>query len=312
MFPLAGCRAHAILLSNKRRTVIELSLVFGVTEQAIRHWLVRWESAGRDGLEDEPRDGRPPKLDETERATVKQLITEHPQELRVVIKELEERTGKTISRSTLRRMAGKFGLTWKRLRRSLRSHRDNKRFALAMQEIKELAELDGVKLVYFDEAGFSISGVVDYAWQPIGQRIEIPISGGSRKSVQVLGFEDTKCNVRTYMHRGTVKGETVVSAIEDFSKTIKGTVVLILDNASPHTCKLVQARAEKWAEKGLILYHLPPYSPELNALKHFWKKLKYQLLPPTAWETTERLTGKLREVLSSIGREIDMPSMQAV
>lgn len=29
------CRAHAILLSNKRRSIFELSLIFGVTDQAI-------------------------------------------------------------------------------------------------------------------------------------------------------------------------------------------------------------------------------------------------------------------------------------
>lgn len=51
------CRAHAILLSARRHAVYELGVIFGVTEDTIRDWLDGWESGGRCGLEDEPRDG---------------------------------------------------------------------------------------------------------------------------------------------------------------------------------------------------------------------------------------------------------------
>ncbi len=121
--------------------------------------------------------------------------------------------------------------------------------------------------MYFDEANFSISGVVSYAWQRRGERTEIQISGGHRNSIQVMGFMSKKGEVKSYVQRSTVKGSSVVASIHDFARTLRGTTVLVLDNASPHTCREVLEHIEKWAERGLILYNLPPYSPELNAIE---------------------------------------------
>lgn len=306
------CRAHAILLSAKRRTVFELAVIFGVTEATVRDWLDRWESGGRGGLEDEPREGGPPILNEQEQKQAIELLEQNPQQPRVVLEQLKAKTGKTISRWTLRRLAHKAGLRWKRLKRSLRKRREKERFALAMEELQELKEMPGVDLVYFDESGFSLAGVVGYAWQPVGERLEIPISGGTRQSVQVLGFEHSDGRTHTYMHRGTVTGSTVLMAIKDFLKTVRSTTVLILDNASPHTCKLIKQHMEGWAQRSLILYFLPPYSPELNEIEHLWHKLKYQLLPASAWETIERLSGALKTALLKLGSVKLLPSMQAV
>jgi putative transposase len=43
--------------------------------------------------------------------------------------------------------------------------------------------------------------------------------------------------------------------------------VVVLDNASLHTSKLVRAAREGLAEAGIYLYILPPYSPELNRIE---------------------------------------------
>ncbi len=92
-----------------------------------------------------------------------------------------------------------------------------------------------------------------------------------------------KGEVKSYVQRSTVKGSSLVAAINDFARTLRGTTVLVLDNASPHTCREVSEHIEKWAERGLILYNLPPYSPELNAIEHLWRKLKHQFIPPNGF-----------------------------
>ncbi len=109
-----------------------------------------------------------------------------------MLQQLHERTHKLISRSTLRRTLRAFGYRWKRLRRSLRKRRDLEAFRIAAEELKEITALPDVKVVYFDEANFSISGVVSYAWQRRGERTEIQISGGHRNSIQVMGFMSKK------------------------------------------------------------------------------------------------------------------------
>jgi transposase len=305
-------RAHAILLSAQRYSIVEISHILGVSYETVEQWFDRWDEDRRDGLTDAPRSGRPPKLNEQERHILREVAEQHPQEPAVMLSELTKRTEKTISRVTLRRMLRTIGLRWKRLRRSLKKHRNREAFALAAAELNEIGQMPDVELVYFDEANFSLSGVVSYAWQKIGQRTEIAISGGHRNSIQVLGFQSTRGKVRTYVQRSTVRGSSVVAAINDFARTIRKTTVLVLDNASPHTCREVKEQIERWAKRGLILYNLPPYSPELNAIEHLWRKLKHQLLPPTAWESIEKLTQTLMKSLKCIGKVRPLEAMPAV
>ncbi len=109
-----------------------------------------------------------------------------------------------------------------------------------------------------------------------------------------------------------MKGSSVIAAINDFARTLRGTTVLVLDNASPHTCREVSEHIEKWAERGLILYNLPPYSPELNAIEHLWRKLKHQFIPPTAWETIDKLAQSLLTSLKRLGTVHQLEPMLAV
>ena len=84
----------------------------------------------------------------------------------------------------------------------------------------------------------------------------------------------------------------------------------ILDNASCHKSAAFFERVEKWAERGLLVYYLPPYSPELNAIERLWQKLKYQYLPPTAWEKCQTLISTLTSKLTENGEVTYLPSMQ--
>lgn len=294
-------RAHAILLSAQRYSIVEIAQILGVSYETVEDWFTRWNDKRRDGLRDAPRSGRPPKLDNKDRNVLREIAQQHPQEPAAMLSQLAERTEKTISRGTLRRTLRALGLRWKRLRRSLRKRRDSEAFALAAAELDEIEHMPQVEVVYFDEANFSLSGVVSYAWQKVGERTEMPISGGHRQSIQVLGFQTCEGKVRSYVQRSTVRGSSVVAAINDFVRRIRQTTVLVLDNASPHTCRAVAKHIERWAERGLILYKLPPYSPELNAIEHLWRKLKHQLIPATAWETIDKLAESLMKALKCIG-----------
>ncbi len=305
-------RAHAILLNSQRYSIVEISRILGVSYETVENWLDRWDEHHRDGITDIARIGRPPKLNNKDRNILCEIVEQHPQQPAVMLEQLRERTNKLISRPTLRRVLRDLGYCWKRLRRSLRKQRNPEAFALAAEELKEISSMPDVQVVYFDEANFSISGVVSYAWQPVAMRSEIPISGGSRKSIQVLGFMSSDGRVKTYVQNSTVKGSTVLAAINDFVRTIRRTTVLVLDNASPHTCREVAQHIERWAQRGLILYNLPPYSPELNAIEHLWHKLKHQLIPATAWETIDKLASALMKTLRQLGTVRQLQPMPAV
>ena len=122
-------RAHAILLSFGKMTINEISKVFQCARNTAAGWLDRWETEGIDGLDDKQRPGAPTKLDEQEQVRAIELLEQTPQSLNAALLALQEETGKTISSDTLKRLAKKKDLIWKRMRKSLRSKRDQKNFA---------------------------------------------------------------------------------------------------------------------------------------------------------------------------------------
>lgn len=121
-------RAHAILLSFQCISVNELVKIFQSNRNTICGWLDRWEAEGFAGLADKRRSGAPPKLDEQEQVLALKLLKQTPQSLTTALLELEKETGKVISKDTLKRLAKKSRLVWKRMRKSLRSKRDQKNF----------------------------------------------------------------------------------------------------------------------------------------------------------------------------------------
>jgi transposase len=58
-------------------------------------------------------------------------------------------------------------------------------------------------------------------------------------------------------------------------ESVGGPLTVILDNASIHKAKEIQPLLAP-EEKGLTLYFLPPYSPELNRIEKLWHKMKYE------------------------------------
>jgi len=303
-------RAHAVLLSNQGFSIKALSEAFLISEDTARAWIDRWLQRGRAGLEDDPRPGGPPALNDKEQKVALQLLREHPSDPRTVIVEIAEQTGKRISRSTLRRLARKARLRWKRFRRSLKHLRDPKAFQLAKDELAELTAMEDANVAYFDEATFSLTATVPYGWQPIGERTQIELSG-KRQAIHVLAVENQAHRTTAYIHRGSINGDAVITCLDDFAQHIRKLTVLVLDNASPHTCKKLLACVDDWESQGLILYPLPSYSPELNLIEHLWKKVKYTQLPASAWKGLSTLCENLKRIFSGIGRTVLMPSMSA-
>lgn len=304
------CRAHAILLSSQGYTVSQLQDIFHISKPTALAWVDRWEEDGQDGLEDAPRPGGPPILVGEEEELLKKLFKRFPHQPNKVLQALREKTGKVISRRTLRRLARKLRLRWKRLRRTNKKPPDhNRKFRIAQEEIDELRSIPNLTVAYLDEAGFSLQGVVPYGWQPIGERSDVWL-GTERGSVQVLGIEEEDGATYGYLHKGPVYGKTVAEVLEDYSQRISGPTVIVLDNASVHTCGLVQEQMERWNERGLFFYFLPPQSPELNDIERLWKRLKYQDLPLDAWESLKSLVSRLKDTFRGIGDAILLPSLQ--
>ena len=68
--------------------------------------------------------------------------------------------------------------------------------------------------------------------------------------------------------------------LDQFSRALTRPTVVVLDNAPVHQGELKKRRAA-WEAKGLHIFFLPVYSPQLNIAEILWRKLKYEWLQPS-------------------------------
>ena len=296
-------RAHAVLLSDKRYSVDQLADIFEVDRETISAWLTNWQDLGSNGLDDNPRSGRPTILNPEEQAEALRLAKQEPRAPHHQLPAIEKKTGKRIARQTLKRLLKKARMVWKRMRRSLRGKRNEEAFRLAQQELSTLrgraaaAECD---LYFYDEAGFSLQPCVPYGWQAVNERIELPSALSRRQNV--LGFMGLQAKAfHSFVFEGGIDSSTVVHCFEVMSRLIERETWVVMDNAPTHTSEEFEDEMESWEKRGLHIYFLPPYCPELNLIEILWRKIKYEWLPLSAYESYKSLCQGLDEVLSQVG-----------
>lgn len=295
-------RAKAVLLSNEGHSIKELSEILGVCRQTTSIWLHSWEEKGLDSLFDNPRSGRPCKLSEENKKEVIELIINSPRSLKKVLAQLAEKLDITLSSSTLKRLCKHAKYCWKRVRKSLRNKRNPELFE-HKQQLETLIKQSKqhiIDIYYFDQSGFTLEPCVPYAWQPVGGTLEIPCSKSTR--LNVLGFLNRDCLFQSWVFEGTITSSVVVACINQFSKSIVLPTVLVIDNASIHTSNEFTDNIEEWEKLGLTILYIAPYSPELNIIEILWKKIKYEWMPFSAYESFNSLKENLFDILANIGK----------
>lgn len=210
--------------------------------------------------------------------------------------------GKKISTDLLKNLLKQAGLIWKRVRKSLRSKRDEQEFEQCKMELEDLQELadDGlIDLYYFDGAGFSLDPSVPYAWQPKGEVIEVPAAHSKR--VNVLGFISIDNKFESFVFQCTVDSQLVIDCFNLFCQRINKRTVIVIDNAPIQTSDEFQDYIPIWKKQGLIIKYLPPYCPELNLIEILWRKIKYEWLPFAAYSSFQSLLNSIIDILAQVG-----------
>jgi len=114
----ARSRAHSLLLSAAGTPIQTIANAYQVHRVTVSTWIKKWEHHGVQSLHDQPRSGRPTKLTPDEQELAQQYIKEEPRSLKGVVERLAHKTEKRLSLSTLKRLAKKARLRWKRVRKS--------------------------------------------------------------------------------------------------------------------------------------------------------------------------------------------------
>jgi transposase len=300
----ARSRAHSLLLSAAGTPIKAIAKTYQVHRVTVAAWIKKWQQHGAQSVHDKPRSGRPTTLSPAEQAIALQYIQEQPQSLQGVVKRLADTTDKRLSLSSLKRLAKKARLRWKRVRKSLKSLRDPVAFAQAKRELEalQIQEDQGqIALYYFDESGFALDPTIPYAWQEPKSVIELPARKSGRSNV--LGCMNRQNDLHPFLFEGSIHTGVVIACFDAFCHTITKKTVVVIDNASIQTSEDFDDRIPYWKKKGLIIKYLPPYSPELNLIEILWRRIKYTWLPFSAYACLNALSEALETILSHVGSE---------
>lgn len=160
------------------------------------------------------------------------------------------------------------------------------------------------ELWYFDEAGFSLTPNLPYAWQPIGNRIELESLGNQRKRQNVLGcLRWDGADFYAAAFEGRIDSHLVAGCLRSFAREKKSRKprLIVLDNAPAHRGAEFEEELEELEKMGVFVLFLPAYSPELNLIELLWRKIKYEWLPLDIYSSFQTMCDGLFEVLKGIG-----------
>src|SRR5918994_2883071 len=141
--PRVRRRAHALLLLSEGHAVVAVARLFATAPHRVRAWRSRFLASGRHGLADEPRSGRPPKLDAAALAFLCEALEASPQtyglpvtiwSIRDMREVLAHRLGVRVCTATVHRAVQRLGYRYRRPRHDL-AHRQDHEAVAAAEEV---------------------------------------------------------------------------------------------------------------------------------------------------------------------------------
>jgi len=77
--------------------------------------------------------------------------------------------------------------------------------------------------------------------------------------------------------------------------------VIVVDQSSIHTSSIILDKIEEWSERGITIFQLPCYSPELNSIEILWRFIKYQWIEIDAYKSWTTFVASVEKILREFG-----------
>jgi transposase len=303
-------RIRMILLSSRGYSVPEIARIFECEEATVREWIRRFEAEGLPGLKDRPRRGRPLCADAAAQERLRRTVQAGPQSAgysggtwTVLLLQIHliAAEGVVLSCATVRRLLLRLDFRWRRPKLVLPQ---DPAAAAKMQHILERvlhAPADAV-LLCLDECDIHLLPVLRAMWMPRGEQAQVPTPGSNRKR----GLFGALAPESGRWHYRVVQKKTALEFLAFLEELLRAypsePLLLVLDNASIHTAKVVQA----WlgAHPSVELLFLPSYAGHReNPVEKVWWRLKQQIAGNRLYDDVDALIAAVRQFFDSFTPE---------
>lgn len=296
-------RAHFLILASQGMKVEELMKIFKISYKTIYNWINRWEYEGIVGLYNKPGRGSKRTFNLEQEETIREWARQEPRQLKKVLQKVKEEWDIQVSAETIKRILRRFYMSWHRMRRDVGGKPgpiEYKEKSAQLEEFKRLEDEGKINLYYLDETGFCLIPSVPYGWQNIGEYLTIQ----SRRSprLNVLGIMNRSHHLESYVSSQSINSDVIIACIDAFFPTVDKPTVIVVDQSSIHTSNFVIDKIEEWKERGLTIFELPAYSPELNLIEILWRFIKYKWIEIHAYKDWKTFVASVEKILREFGK----------
>jgi transposase len=175
-----------------------------------------------------------------------------------------------------------------------------------LANLKAKAAAGKLVLYYLDECGFSPTLPVGYSWTLPGERKFIRYEAPQGRRVNALAAYrpyGRSPRLEVFTAERTWDSYDLIGFLKALPPS-KLPRVVVLDNASFHTSKVIRGARKDLADSGIYLYFLPPYSPELNEIEPVFRQVKHQEIPQRSFTTRSGLRVAVEVGFGSYGRRL--------
>lgn len=171
-----------------------------------------------------------------------------------------------------------------------------------MRLLEEQSQKGHIDLYYADESGVSSEGYVPYGWQFKDEECYIASVKGNVLNCFALIARDNKISYAT--SKQAITADFIIEQLDKLSLSMRRPTVVVMDNAKVHTATKVKQLSGTWQKRGLYLFYLPPYSPQLNIAERLWKELKARWLKPEDYLSVDQLFYAVNLALAAVGVQL--------
>lgn len=313
-------RAQAVLMAHRGRPYKDIATDLGIDAGTLTRWLRAYAERGAAGLTPGKAKGASPKVPDRLAGEVKRLILGGPVAAGLdranwtyaeLADHLRKAEGINASRSAVVRFCRKHGVrVYRPTYRHLRGKRDKQASAAGdLDGFKSKADEGEIVLLSQDEARFPMVPTATATLGVKGHRPEVGTwdNKGVLYAFAVVNVMTAAVHVNTLEVEAGAKRKTGVSKTGRMQAAFAAhlrhvgrvyprekhpRVVLIIDNAPWHRGKVVDEALRE--NPHLEFYRLPSYSPHLNPVERFWRKLRRRATHNRLFETLADLKSSVR------------------
>jgi transposase len=270
-----GVRLHAVYQISIGKDAKELQELYSVSHKSVCNRVHRYNSEGIEGLKDRPQSGRPPLLDDNQKAELEAVTRSSPSEYgyntgtwtgALIIDFVRKRFGAEYKKSQIYNILHSLDFTFQKGKGYFPETEGREETVENIKKLQTPTDEPCV-VVFEDEASLSGTATISRGWAKRKNRLKIcqPQRKKERRTIFGCVCPDTGKLITSVAEQGNTI--TFFKFLLKVSQTFKDKkVCMITDNVKFHHAKRLKPILERYKHR-IELIFLPPYSPDLNPVE---------------------------------------------